>query len=500
MKNRIGCCLFAFFFLISFSTPSGAKTEVVAESASVLTDLSPHEIMAQHGPAVVTIATVDAKGEAVRLGSGFIVNKKGVIITSASIIKDQYPIFIKLLGGEIFWDILVVHYAKEHEFAVLKVNGFQLPELTLGMTLEDQEKLKKDEKDKAYSDLVKVKAGEPAVVLGNPFGFEPIFSETKITGLSVPRKKLGTEIKLGPTIDAFEVNPTGEGFQGGGQSELPEGKVLEGYLSTEQFDANYNVEAAVYEIERVFSPEAHGGPVFNLKGQVIGVALLRTVEKQTQSYVIPINIVQPFVTEDAVMTLETLNATNPAAAARKEQIAKNAHRIREIDLIKGFYVYKDFEAMENSFVPLGRKGDYSAISYNDRYAENPKSGDTSIQFRYKKESGQTGWGAMYWQKPHWAGWEGYNLTGAHRVVFWVRGEKGGERIEEFKVGGGRETLLDSDVASAGPFTLSTEWEQHSIDLQGKDLSSINTGFYWEASLEHNPQGVTFYLDEIKFES
>jgi len=499
MNNGTRSALFVFLFLISCLAPLNAEPEIAAESASVLTDLSPHEIMAQHGSTVVTIATVDAKGEAVRLGSGFIVNPNGVIITSASVIKDQYPIFIKLLDGEIFWDILVVHYAKEHEFAVLKVNGFQLPALTLGVTLEDQKKLNEEEQTEDHPDLVKVKAGETAVILGNPFGSEAIFSETKITGLSVPRKELGTEVKLKP-IDTFQVGVSGEGFQGGGQSELPSEKVLEGYLSTEQFDANYNVEAAVYEIERVFSPEAHGGPVFNLKGQVIGVALLRTVEKQTQSYVIPINIVQPFVTEDAVMTLETLNATNPAAAARKEQIAKNAHRIREIDLIKGFYVYKDFEAMENSFVPLGRKGDYSAISYNDRYAENPKSGDTSIQFRYKKESGQTGWGAMYWQKPHWAGWEGYNLTGAHRVVFWVRGEKGGERIEEFKVGGGRETLLDSDVASAGPFTLSTEWEQHSIDLQGKDLSSINTGFYWEASLEHNPQGVTFYLDEIKFES
>lgn len=112
----------------------------------------------------------------------------------------------------------------------------------------------------------------------------------------------------------------------------------------------------------------------------------------------------------------------------------------------------------------------------------------------------SGWGGMYWQKPHWAGWEGYNLTGAHHVVFWVRGEKGGERIEKFKVGGARETISDSDAASAGPFTLTTEWEQHSIDLHGKDLSSINTGFYWEVNLEHNPEGVTFYLDEIKFES
>ena len=51
----------------------------------------------------------------------------------------------------------------------------------------------------------------------------------------------------------------------------------------------------------------------------------------------------------------------------------------------------------------------------------------------------------------------------------------------------------------GPVLLTSEWQQYSIDLRGKDLSYISGGFAWSTSVDVNPADVVFYMDEIKFE-
>jgi len=109
---------------------------------------------------------------------------------------------------------------------------------------------------------------------------------------------------------------------------------------------------------------------------------------------------------------------------------------------------------------------------------------------------------MYWQNPanNWGDREGgYDLTGATKLTFWVRGENGGERIEEFKIGGITGLYPDSDIAGIGPVMLTQEWKQYEIDLRGKDLSYISGGFAWSTNLDVNLNGVTFYLDDVRYE-
>ena len=55
------------------------------------------------------------------------------------------------------------------------------------------------------------------------------------------------------------------------------------------------------------------------------------------------------------------------------------------------------------------------------------------------------------------------------------------------------------MAGIGPITLSSEWKQYVIDLEDRDLSSIIGGFAWSGNLDNNPRGMTFYLDDIRFE-
>lgn len=173
--------------------------------------------------------------------------------------------------------------------------------------------------------------------------------------------------------------------------------------------------------------------------------------------------------------------------------------------VKLFYVYSDKDFSNNSFfIPSGWMGDYSDIIFVPDFTENPYLGSTCIKIIYKNKASQGArWAGIYWQNPsnNW-GIEkdaGTDLTGAKSLTFWARGERGGERIEEFKMGGISGAYPDSDTASIGPIVLTTEWKQYSIDLKGRDLSHIIGGFAWSANLDANPGGCTFYLDEIRYE-
>lgn len=170
---------------------------------------------------------------------------------------------------------------------------------------------------------------------------------------------------------------------------------------------------------------------------------------------------------------------------------------------KEFVVYKDKGARENHYIPSGWMGDYGDIKLNDQSADNPHSPPTCIQFTYtaKKSQGQ-GWGGIYWQNPanNWGNKKGgFDLTGMAKLTFWARGAKGGEKIQKFLVGGIGGTYPDSSKTEMGPVELTDVWKQYTINLVGRDLSYINGGFGWMTTTDLNPEGVTFYLDDIKFE-
>jgi len=170
---------------------------------------------------------------------------------------------------------------------------------------------------------------------------------------------------------------------------------------------------------------------------------------------------------------------------------------------KRFPIYTDENSPDNHYFPSGWMGDYSAISFDSAYMANPHSGSTSIKITYSNRATQgAGWAGIYWQNPsnNWGTSPGgFDLTGATKLVFWARGEVGGERIEEFKVGGITGEYADTDVAGIGPVALTPDWKKYVIDLSGKDLSSIIGGFAWSANLDNNPEGLRFYLDDIRYE-
>lgn len=150
------------------------------------------------------------------------------------------------------------------------------------------------------------------------------------------------------------------------------------------------------------------------------------------------------------------------------------------------------------YIPSGWMGNTDAIQMDERHADNPHSGQHCMRFQYRAPDN---WGGVIWQHPvnDWGDAPGgFDLRGAKALTFWARGDKGGEKVN-FVMGvlGGDQKFRDSASAELKDVELTRDWKQYRIDLAGKDLSCIKTGFGW--SLAGQGQAVTFYLDDIRFE-
>ena len=163
-----------------------------------------------------------------------------------------------------------------------------------------------------------------------------------------------------------------------------------------------------------------------------------------------------------------------------------------------FTVYDEKGSANNHYIPSGWMGNTKAMKMNDGCTINPHAGKTCLKFDYTAEDN---WGGIVWQDPanDWGDQAGgWNLTGAKKLKFWARGEKGDE-VVSFKFGilGSDKKFSDSANGEMADVKLTKDWTEYSIDLAGKDLTRIKTGFCWSLAGQSAP--VVFYLDDIRFE-
>ena len=163
-----------------------------------------------------------------------------------------------------------------------------------------------------------------------------------------------------------------------------------------------------------------------------------------------------------------------------------------------FVIYSDTGSSSNHYIPSGWMGNTKAAKMNEACQVQPHSGRTCIRCEYS-DPGE--WVGVVWQDPanDWGDAKGgWNLTGAKKLTFWVRGDKGGETVS-FKFGllGVDKKFSDSGVGGLEAVVLTRDWKQYRIDLSDKDLSCIKTGFAWTLTGQGSP--VVFYLDDIAFE-
>lgn len=169
-----------------------------------------------------------------------------------------------------------------------------------------------------------------------------------------------------------------------------------------------------------------------------------------------------------------------------------------------FDIYTDKGSRNNHFIPSGFMPNGKCLSLEDAWTEGCRSGKTCIKVVYDVECSRQDqkWAGIYWLNPpnNWGNRKGgFDLTGAKKLTFWAKGQKGGEHIEEFKMGGILGSYPDSDMAIIGPVILTDNWRQYTIDLRGKDLSYISGGFSWSTNIDFNLEECTFYLDDLQYE-
>lgn len=161
-------------------------------------------------------------------------------------------------------------------------------------------------------------------------------------------------------------------------------------------------------------------------------------------------------------------------------------------------VYDEAGRPDPPFFPSGWMGDAKSVKMQEDCTTNPHSGKTCLRVEY---GAPAGWAGVVWQHPanDWGDAPGgWNLTGAKRLSFWARGEKGGEVVSfEFGLLGADKKVRDTASGKLADVKLTADWKQFSIDLAGKDLSRIKTGFAWVVAGQGAP--VAFYLDDVRYE-
>jgi hypothetical protein len=164
-----------------------------------------------------------------------------------------------------------------------------------------------------------------------------------------------------------------------------------------------------------------------------------------------------------------------------------------------FVVYSDGGAAKAPFVPTGWMGNTKAMKLDEEHKTNPHSGTTCLKFDF---AANDGWGGIVWQSPpnDWGDKPGgWDLTGAKSLTFWARGDKGGE-VVSFQIGilGSDKKFSDSANAKLDSVGLTSEWKQYRIDLSGKNLSRIKTGFVINVANPGKP--LSLYVDDISYEA
>lgn len=287
-----------------------------------------------------------------------------------------------------------------------------------------------------------------------------------------------------------------------------------------------------------------------------------------------------------VVILIVLGVTIPAStsssqdkADRKERIASPGTRAvdylaKVMDQFHATYdVYTDADAAGNHFVVRPRmssfdnacqsaEADETVPPMNEAWTTSPHSGLTCIRasFRPKLVNNRFNWGGWYFMNgiqreagfkpergkeecpdvtqesaarnsrfslelPNWGHYQDSGvteLTGATRVTFWARGERGGERVEFFALGVGWDAdykkLHGVDTRQKDPVTgeeylhadsspkvsktipLTRDWQPYSLELKGRNLSYVLGGFGWAAgATENGMRPITFYMDDIRYE-
>jgi hypothetical protein len=149
----------AFWLAIGLSVGSSGGQ---AQSAPRLTTAQVAKIAA---PATATILTLDARGDTLAQGSGFVIERTGVVVSNWHVFKAASRAVIRFPSGEVFDWVRFLAGDSLADIALLKFPGYDLPTLATRTILPDP--------------------GDRIVVIGSPLGLSETVSEGIVSAIRV---------------------------------------------------------------------------------------------------------------------------------------------------------------------------------------------------------------------------------------------------------------------------------------------------------------------------
>ena len=240
-----------WFVIVAAACGPGGKGSEIPKSNKPLTA---QEIVKRSSPAIVRVEAQGADGE--QFGTGFIVDKSGIIATNFHVIAGTSDIKVKLNDGTHYPVLNVLNVDPMRDLVIVKFKPDKdLPTLRLG-------------------DSSKVATGEKIVAIGNPLGvFENTVSEGLISSIR----------EVCSTKDVSENNPSCPG------------------------------ELTLLQISAPISQGSSGGPLFNSVGEVVGVTTAIIAQGQLINFAMPANYLKPLLLKQEPIALEDF-----AKATKKE--------------------------------------------------------------------------------------------------------------------------------------------------------------------------------------
>ena len=159
----------AFTPLLSFSAvllvmPVARTSQVYSQAPASVTSparrdrtASTAEIARAAIPATATVIALDARGDTLALGSGFLVRSDGVLVTNWHVLEGASSGIVVLPNGERYERVSVLDGDPKIDVALLKVPGFGMPTLKVRSTVPA--------------------VGEHVVAVGSPLGLSQTVSE-----------------------------------------------------------------------------------------------------------------------------------------------------------------------------------------------------------------------------------------------------------------------------------------------------------------------------------
>src|SRR5688572_10715062 len=141
------------------ATPAAAQQAATAPAA-----VTPRQIAARAHAALLMIRALDANGDTMGLGTGFLVSPDGKFVTNYHVIQNAARLSVKLLEGAEYRDVSVVAADPASDLALLQIPGVGgLPAMRMG------------------SDAL-MEMGDRVFVMGNPLGMGGTFTDGMVSG------------------------------------------------------------------------------------------------------------------------------------------------------------------------------------------------------------------------------------------------------------------------------------------------------------------------------